>query len=657
MPGGVQVGVGYIDIRPDLSGFGRELQTGMTRNVKNAGDEAAKTLRSSLGDAARGAAAAFGAAFAAVKVTDFIGSAIDAASDLQESLSKSGVVFGTYASQVDNWARGAAQAFGLSRQEATEAAATFGNMFDAMGLTQGVSVNMSKSVVELAADLASFNNIDISDAIERLRSGLLGEQEAVERLGINMSETRLKAKALEMGMGDGKKVLDATSKAQAAYAIILEDTTNAQGDFVRTSGGLANQQRIVNAEWQNAKADLGEGLLPLMIDLAGIINDQLIPAFKTLFLSSDADATGWAATLRDVIGDTVGFVLGAFAELARGMANVVGAIPGNIGEGVIQNLRDVADAADGARVRLHASTGELLLWNSAAESGEDAANRLAIATRGFLPEVKGLADGTKQSAAALREANKASRDAASAERDLEEAKRDLNKLLKTGAVDEEKVAAARERLDSATRSLNHANRELASSQEDYNDAQAAYLALPTDKNADALRDASDQLADAKDGVTDATARQQDAEKDLAKEKAGDPDYQDKLADARDKVADATDKVADKTIKSTEATKKATDAQKLLNDQYVFTKQNVTDILGLMRGFDAPPGTPPPGVLTTPTVGFSTQPGSLGPTVPSVSFQPAPAPSTPATTNNVTVNVTQPVQDPGLIGKAVAWALD
>lgn len=660
MPGGVKVGVGYVDIRPDLSGFGRELQTGMTRNVKNAGDEAAKTLRTSLSDAAKGAAAAFGAAFAAVKVTDFLGSSIQAASALAESTSKVGVVFDDSAGKVKAFAETAAKSIGQSEQQALEAAGTFGNLFVAMGLGGDTAADMSVAMVKLASDLASFNNVEPDEALLALRAGLVGEQEPLRRFGVNLNEATLKAKALELGLiRSTKQALDPAAKAQAAYALIFEQTTTAQGDFARTQDGLANQQRTMNAQWTDAKAALGEGLLPLMTDLAEIINNNLIPAFKTLFLSSDADATGWAATLRDVIGDTVGFVLGAFGELARGVANIVGAIPGNIGEGVIQNLRDTADAADEARVRLHASTGELLLWNDAADTAEGSANRFAIATRGILPEIKGLADGTKQSASALREADKASRDAASAERDLEEAKRDLNKLLKTGAVDEEKVARARERLDEATRSLNKANRDLARSQEDYNDAQAAYLALPTDTNADALRDASDQLADAKDSVADATDRQKDAEKDLAKEKAGDPDYQDKLADAKDRVADAEDKIADSVVASTAATKKLTDAQKALNDQYAFTKQNVTDILGLMKGLDAPPGMPPPGVLTTPTVGFSTAPGGLGPSVPSVSFQPTPqpAPVVPTTTTNVTVNVTQPVQDPGLIGKAVAWALD
>lgn len=650
---GVKVGVGYVDIRPDLKGFGRELQTGVTRNVRTAGEDASRTLKANFADAAKGAAAAFGAAFAAVRITDFLGSSIQAASDLQESLSKSGVVFGEFADDIDNWARGTAEAFGLSRQEATEAAATFGNMFDAMGLTQAVSANMSTSIVELASDLASFNNIDISDAVERLRSGLLGEQEAVERLGINMSETRLKAKALEMGMSDGKKVLDATSKAQAAYAIIMEDTGNAQGDFARTSGNLANQQRIMNAQWEEAKAAIGEGLMPLMVEVAGILNDTLIPALKTLFLSTGADATGWAAVLRDAIGDTVGFAIGAFAELARALANVLGAIPGNIGEGVIQNLRDVADGIDGARTKLHASTGELLSWQGAADGAGGSASALT-------GDIKQLAGATRDAASVTREHDKATRDAASAQRDFEGAQRDLDDLLRKGAVDEEKIADARERLNDATRSLNKANRDLAGSQEKYNDAQAAYLALPTDTNADALRDAEDNLADAKDGVAAAAARQKDAEKDLSDAQRGDPDFADKLADAYDRVADAKDKMADtagKMAELTTNTKAATTAATELKDVLgnIVLPWNFVGPLAPGQVRAAPPlmGAGPllpgqeRGAAPAPLVG-------AGPLLPGQSrVEP-----TKVDARTITVNNTfNEKVDPALVGKSIAWQID
>lgn len=649
MPG-VKVGVGYIDIKPDMKGFGRELQTGMTRNVKSTGDKAAKTLTDSFSGAAKKAAGAFGIAFAAVQIKDFIGGAITAASDLAESTSKAGIVFDDAAGKVKTFAETAATAIGQSKQQALEATGTFGNLFVSMGLGTGTAADMSIAIVKLASDLASFNNVSPDEALLALRSGLVGETEPLRRFGVNLNDATLKAKALELGLiRTTKDALDPAAKAQAAYALIFEQSVTAQGDFARTSDGLANQQRTMTAQWTDAKAALGEGLLPVMVEVAGVLNDTLIPALQTLFLGSGADATGWAATLRDAIGDTVGFALGAFAELARAIANVVGAIPGNIGEGVIQNLRDVADGIDGARTKLHASTGELLSWQGAADGAGSSASALT-------GDIKQLAGATKDATSATRAHDKATRDAADADRDLKSAQRDLAELLRQGAVDEEKVADARERLGSATRSLNKANRELANAQEEYNDAQAAYLALPTDTNADALRDASDNLADAKDGVAEATDRQKDAEGDLADAQAGDPDFANKLADAYDRVADAKDKVADtndKVVELTTNTKAATAAVVALNGELAKVVLPWNFIGPLAPGQErAPAPLVGAGPLQEGQTRYVPPLAGAGPLLPG---QERVAPTT-TTTNNITVNVTEPVQDPGLIGKAIAWVL-
>ena len=130
------------------------------------------------------------------------------------------------------------------------------------------------------------------------------------------------------------------------------------------------------------------------------------------------------------------------------------------------------------------------------------------------------------------------REVDSANRDLADARADYNKLLREGAVDEEKVADARRSLNEATRSLGSAQRALARAQEEYNDAQAAFLALPSDTNADKLSDATDNLADAKDGVASSTEREQEAAADLAKARAGDPDFNDKLTKAKQRLTDA-----------------------------------------------------------------------------------------------------------------------
>ena len=196
-------------------------------------------------------------------------SAVGKASDLNETMSKSGVVFGTSADQVSKWGDKAAESLGLSKQQAIEAAATFGNLFKNLGQTDESAAKMSESLIGLAGDLASFNNIDPSEALEKLRSGLSGEAEPLRTVGVFLTEAKVKAKAMELGLAGAHGELTEGAKVMARYQLILDETTSAQGDFARTSDGLANKQRINQAKLDDALAKLGNILLPLVTDAAG----------------------------------------------------------------------------------------------------------------------------------------------------------------------------------------------------------------------------------------------------------------------------------------------------------------------------------------------------------------------------------------------------
>ena len=215
------------------------------------------------------------AAFAVEKIVEFGRQTITAASDMNETLSKSQVVFGDLAGEIEKMGDQAAESMGLSKQEAIAAAATYGNLFTAMGLGGKVSADMSMNLVQLASDLASFNNIPVADALEKLRAGLVGEAEPLKSLGINLNEATLKAKAMELGLSNGKGTLDAAAKAQAAYAIMLEQSSKAQGDFARTSDGLANQQRILEANFKNLQVEIGNKLLPAFLGIVKVGNQVL----------------------------------------------------------------------------------------------------------------------------------------------------------------------------------------------------------------------------------------------------------------------------------------------------------------------------------------------------------------------------------------------
>lgn len=197
------------------------------------------------------------------------------ASDLAETVSKTNVVFEENAKEILNWGESASTAMGMSKNTALAAASQFGNLFRAMKIGKRESADMSKGLVELAADLASFNNMDPTDVLEKLRAGLVGETEPLRAVGVNLNQATLEAKALELGLWDGVDALDAGAKAQAAYALILEQTSLAQGDFARTSEGLANQQRILAAQWEDLKTKLGNAFLPVFTQVVTKFNEFL----------------------------------------------------------------------------------------------------------------------------------------------------------------------------------------------------------------------------------------------------------------------------------------------------------------------------------------------------------------------------------------------
>jgi len=241
-----------ILLKADTSGLGKGLQDAQTKLKKFGGE---------LEQLSRKATIVFaGVAAAGYKV-------VQSASDLNESISKSNVIFGSSAKAIQGWAATADQALGLSQVAALEAAGNFAILGQSAGLT-GVELNtFSTDLTALAADLASFNNTTTDEAITALAAGLRGESEPLRRFGVLLSESAVQAKAMEMGLAATAKQLTDQDKVLARNALILEQTTLQQGDFARTADGAANQQRILAAEIENSRAAIGEGLLPAYKEL------------------------------------------------------------------------------------------------------------------------------------------------------------------------------------------------------------------------------------------------------------------------------------------------------------------------------------------------------------------------------------------------------
>jgi hypothetical protein len=230
----------------------------------NEAETGAKGLNSKIGTYSKAMAKAFAVAGAAAGAFAIkVGlDGVQAASDLNEEVSKAEVIFGDVSDEIKAFAKTADKALGLTQTEALKAASTFATFGKASGLVGQDLSKFSTGATKLSSDLASFYNTNADEAITAIGAALRGEAEPIRKFGVLLNDSTIKAKAMEMGLYDGTGALDLQAKSLAVYEVILDQTKDAQGDFARTSDGLAGQQKILKAQFDNLKTTIGESLLP-----------------------------------------------------------------------------------------------------------------------------------------------------------------------------------------------------------------------------------------------------------------------------------------------------------------------------------------------------------------------------------------------------------
>ena len=228
----------------------------------NTGVQAADKQLKKFGTSAKTVAGAVGGlslAFGTVK--SVLGPAIAAASDMEESLQKVNVVFGRGAREVEKFASSAAKNLGQSKQAVLQAAGVFGTFGKAAGLGGKELAVFSNDFTQLATDLASFNNTSPEEAVQAIGAALRGEAEPLRRFGVLLNDATLKQEALTLGIYDGRGALTAQQKILAAQSAIYKQTNDAQGDFMRTSDGLANSTRTLSATFKDLQAKFGAAFI------------------------------------------------------------------------------------------------------------------------------------------------------------------------------------------------------------------------------------------------------------------------------------------------------------------------------------------------------------------------------------------------------------
>lgn len=232
------------------------------RNVETTGAKVDK-----VGKSFRNLGTAFAGGFVASEVLRGMKAAIDVASSLQEQISASNVVFEDSAGVIQDWARTTADSIGVAEDQALTAANTFGSIFDAAGQSAAGAAELSKAVVQLGGDLASFADTSVEDALQALRSGLSGEIEPLRRFRVFLTEAAVAAEAMAQSGKNSAAELTQGEKIMARWSLILKQTNNAQGDAARTADSYANQTRRLSANMRDLQASAGGPLLRVLNSL------------------------------------------------------------------------------------------------------------------------------------------------------------------------------------------------------------------------------------------------------------------------------------------------------------------------------------------------------------------------------------------------------
>lgn len=230
------------------------------KHTQNSINDMKKNVVGGFGSIAKGALTLAGG----VGFIEIAKQSVELASSLTEVQNVVDVTFGKGAQQINSWSKTALNSFGLSELQAKKFTGTLGALMKSSGLSGDHIVTMSEKMAGLSADFASFYNLPIEEAFEKIKSGISGETEPLKALGINMSVANMQAYALSQGITKNWNSMSQAEQTQLRYNYLMKVSSDAQGDFARTNQGFANQLRLAKVNLQQMGASIGAQVLPFL---------------------------------------------------------------------------------------------------------------------------------------------------------------------------------------------------------------------------------------------------------------------------------------------------------------------------------------------------------------------------------------------------------
>ena len=198
------------------------------------------------------------------RVVSAIASWINESNAYTENLNLFTVAMGEYADSAMQYANTVSEVMGIDTSDWIRNQGVFMTMATGFGVAGDRASTMSQQLTQLGYDISSFYNTSVEDAMQRLQSGLAGELEPLRRLGYDLSQAKLEATALSLGINKAVNSMTQAEKAELRYYAIMTQVTQVHQDMANTLDHPSNQLRVFQAQLKMAARAVGELFIPTL---------------------------------------------------------------------------------------------------------------------------------------------------------------------------------------------------------------------------------------------------------------------------------------------------------------------------------------------------------------------------------------------------------
>ena len=219
------------------------------------------------------------------------------ASDAEEAHNKFMVVFGNEQLAVTKWAADYGKAVGRAKVDMEAWLAGTQDILVPLGIARHEATGLSKAIVKLGMDIASFSNRADAEVIHNLQSALTGQTRAVLQYGIVVNEAAVKQELLRMGIKQSYADVDNQVKVMARLNVIMAASKDAQGDLMRTQNSFENRLKALTGTWKDFMASLGTAFIPIAGSVVTKLREILTEFGAWLTMNRDLAMTIGLVTL------------------------------------------------------------------------------------------------------------------------------------------------------------------------------------------------------------------------------------------------------------------------------------------------------------------------------------------------------------------------